>query len=110
MALNIYREGRLIDPTFADNYIKSAQIYYNNKEYKKSIELCKDALKNCPEAFWCSIYDKNSYYIYQLLGLSYYLNGDKELGLCYLFIANTKNPEDKELQSLTIEITKELTQ
>ena len=110
LALNIYREGRLIDPTFADNYMKSAQIYYNNKEYKKAIELCLDALKNCPEAYWCSVYDKNSYYIYELLGLCYYLNNEKESGLAYLFIASTKNPDDKELENLIIEIVKEMTQ
>lgn len=109
-ALNFYREGRLTESTFADNYIAAAEIYYNDEKFAQAIDLCLEALKNCEKASWCSVYDVRTYYIYQLLGLSYYFKGEKLLGLAYMSIASVKNPDDDNLkdiiQKMTMEIAK----
>ena len=75
--------------------MRAVELYFNEQNYNATITLCKEALKNCPEAYWCSIYDMNAYYAYKVLGLSYYLIDNKELAICYLTIANQKNFENE---------------
>lgn len=109
LAKNLYREGRLLDASFSDNYMRAVELYFNEQNYNAAITLCKEALKNCPEAYWCSIYDMNAYYVYKILGLSYYLINNKELSICYLTIANQKNFEN-EIQQIINQAIIELTQ
>ena len=106
-ALDYFREGRLIDPTFVDNYLIAAELYYNDKKYSNSIELCLGGLKNCTNAVWCSVYDAQSFYPYQLLGLSYYFMGQKVPALAYMAIAQVKNP-DNSIKQITNEIAMEI--
>lgn len=98
IAMNYFREGRLYDPTFIDNYVGPAETYYNLKKYDQAIELLEAAFKTNSKSVWCNVYDIFSYYCYYLLGLSYYFKGDLLKALAYLEIACVKNNnEDTEL-------------
>lgn len=106
-AIYYYREGRIADPGTADNYLAAAEIYYNAREYKQSIELVLSCLKNCQRAGWCSIFDAQSFYPYWILGMSYYFSGDKEKALTYITVGWFKNPND-EMSNLKKEIAMEI--
>ena len=90
-ALNYYREGRLLYPTCADNYLGAAEIYYNTNNFKQAIELCEEALKLCTNAEWCSYYDINAFYAYWILGNAYFAIDDNIKALGYLECASKKN-------------------
>ena len=94
-AMWYYTEGRMAGRGFVDNYLAAAEIYYNNKEYNKAIELCVAGLRNCQRAQWCGIFDAQSYYPYWLLGMSYYFLGQKDKALGYITIGYFKNPSDE---------------
>ncbi len=98
LALFYFGEGRIIDPTCADNYFSAAEIFYNNKDYVQAIELCKQGFLYCEQTKWCGVIEIQSYYPYQLLGMSYFLNGQEELGLSYVTIAYSINKDIKLLQ------------
>ena len=108
-SLSYFREGRLIAPDIIDNYLAAAEIYYNNHEYKKAIELTQDGIALAGTARWCTSYQSDSYFPYWILGMSNYYLDNYFLGLGYLTIAVNKNPT-KELielqQNLIIEIKK----
>ena len=109
-AMNYFREGRLICPTLADNYLAPAQAYFNKKNYSKAIELCLAAFEKCTIAVWCGVFDIKSFIPYYLLGLSYYFIGDKIKGLAYLSIARVKNNSNEIISTCTemaMEIDKE---
>ena len=97
MSLNYFREGRLVDPSFIDNYIMSAQIYLQNEMYQQTIELCKSAQLNCNYTNWCNVYDTETYMLPYLLGLAIYLSGNKIEGLGWLTIAQFKNSNEEEI-------------
>ena len=100
LALRYFSEGRLLFPHFADNYLDAAQVYYDLKQWDKVIELCNRALKNCPESFWCSVHDTNSYYVYWMCGLSYSYINNYEKAIVYTSIAKAINPIDDILNTL----------
>lgn len=97
MSLSYFREGRLVDPTFIDNYIVPAQIYLQNEMYQQTIELCKSAQLNCNYTNWCNVYDTETYMLPYLLGLAIYLSGNKIEGLGWLTIAQFKNSNEEEI-------------
>lgn len=86
-AQNYFREGRLIEPSFTDNYFDSAILYFNDKKFDKTIELIETSMSKCPISNWCSVYDTHSHYSYWLLGLSYYNKRDLHKALSYVAIA-----------------------
>ena len=86
-----YREGRILYPRCADNYLGGAEIYYNNNKFKQAIELCEEALRICMNAEWCSYYDINAFYVYWILGNAYVAIGENVKGLGYLECAYQKN-------------------
>lgn len=106
-ALSYFQEGRLVEPSFADNYLAAAEIYYNSKKYQITIDLIKSCLSNCKQANWCSIFDAQSYYPYILLGMSYYFLGQREQALAYLTIGYFKNADD-EIYNLKKQIATEI--
>ena len=102
LALHYYREGRLIAPDYADNYLGSAEILFNQGQYNSSIELCKAAFTLCKNAFWCSRYDMKSYLPYHIMALCYYNLRDELTALSYSTIAVAKmntNPDLVKLQN-----------
>ena len=100
IALQYFREGRLYDSSFIDNYIGAAEYYYNHYQYDKTIELIESAFKTNSQSFWCNVYDIFSYYCYYLLGLSYYFKKDLTKALAYIEIACEKNNnENQELEN-----------
>lgn len=108
-ALRYFSEGRLVCATFADNYLAAAQVYFNNKDYKKTIELCLSAFRSCTIAVWCGVYDIKSFLPYYLLGLSYYFLDKKVKALAYLSIARVKN-NSNEIINVCNEIAAEIDQ
>ena len=106
-AFNYFREGRLLMPSFADNYIDAAQLYYNVKDFKTAGLLCEEALKNCDESNWCSVHDVKSYFVYYIAGLSYFYQGDLIKALAYADLAALLNPT-QELINLRNEIGNQL--
>ena len=99
-----YSMGRIICHYFADNYIEPMEMLYNLKQGEKVIELGQLALKSCVESYWCSVYDINNYYLYYLMGLSYFAIGDRINAISYLWIAYTKN-NSEDIKKLLFDIT-----
>lgn len=93
-ALAYFREGRLQNPQFADNYLDAAQLCYTLKKYKMAGELCEDALRYCGSSNWCNVHDINSYYVYHVAGLSYYYQRDWYKALTYISVAALLNPQE----------------
>ncbi len=108
MSLSYFREGRLVDPTFIDNYIVPAQIYLQNEMYQQTIELCKSAQLNCNYTNWCNVYDTETYMLSYLLGLAIYLSGNKIEGLGWLTIAQFKNSNEEEITDNIQQIINEI--
>lgn len=106
-ALFYFAQGRVADPTMADNYTAAAEIYYNNKQFDRAIELCKEAIRNCKCAYWCSVIDIQSYYPAYLLGMCYYFANRKHEALTYITIASIKNPSS-EIINIRTEIAMQI--
>lgn len=102
------REGRLHFPKFCDNYIQAAEMFYNQNEFIRAIELCKAAFIECENSVWCNRFDINSYYPYYIMGLSYARLGDLPQGVCYLSIALTLNPENQEIKKYLNDFQRQL--
>lgn len=110
-ALAVMREGRLVHPRFCDNYLQAAEVYYNDKQYRKAIQLCQDALVLAEPSVWCNRFDIYSYYPYYIMGLSYCNLGQNLEGLAYLTMAKLKNSElniDYDIDQVALQIDKEL--
>jgi len=106
-ALNYYREGRLIAPHVIDNYIAAAELYYNNKEYQKALDITQAGLENAQTARWCTTYEPHSYFPYWILGMSNYFLNNYILALGYMSIALAKNPSE-DIKSLYDNILAEI--
>ena len=91
MAEGYYREGRLLYPNCADNYLMGAELCFNNKNYKQAIVLCEAALHNAGQAEWCNYYDIDSFFVFWMLGLSYANIGEYVKALAFLECAYQKN-------------------
>lgn len=104
-SLNYFREGRLVSPFYADNYLIAAQIYFENKDYEKTIQLIEDALNYCYPAVWCSISDIQNYIPYYILGLSYFNLKNMEKAVYYLTLASYLNNSNEVKNNLNAAIT-----
>ena len=93
-ALAYFREGRLIAPNVIDNYLAAAEIYYNDKDYKKALDLAKDGLRESDTARWCNNYDPQSFFPYWVIGMSYFFLDDKFMALSFMRIAELKHPTE----------------
>ena len=106
-ALRFFREGRILYPKTADNYLAAAEIYYNTHEYHKALELSLDCLKECEEAKWCNVYDIQSYFPYWIIGMSYYFLNEKAKALGIMNISYLKNPTN-DIKILCDEIAEDI--
>ena len=105
LAEQYYFEGRLKCEYFADNYLEPMEMHYNNKQFNKVIELGKSALKYCTDAQWCGNYDIKNYYVYYLMGLSYWSLNEPLKAIGYVYYAYNKNPNEeikKQLSNICI--------
>ena len=108
-ALQYFREGRLIAPRVIDNYLAAAEIYYNNTEYNAALELTISGLHNAETARWCTTYNPDSYFPYQIIGMCNYYKNNFEIALAYMYIAYLKNPTEElknKCNQLALEIEK----
>jgi hypothetical protein len=85
-------------PTFTDNYLDAAQLYYNLKDFRTAGLLCEDALKTCGASNWCNVHDIKNYLVYHIAGLSYYYQKDLIKALAYMDIAALLNPTEELIQ------------
>ena len=92
LALNCFSEGRILYPLFSDNYLLAMEIYFNEHQYDRVINLGLEALNKCYKATWCNITDIKAYSVYYFIGLSYYYNKEYFQALSYLAIAKQLNP------------------
>ena len=90
-ALYYFREGRIMFPQFSDNYLLPIEIFFDNKNYKKVIEIGELALQNCLPANWCNITDITAFNIFYFLGISHYNEKNYIKALGYLSIASQLN-------------------
>lgn len=97
-SIQYFREGRLYMPTFTDNYLDAAQLYYNLKDFRTAGLLCEDALKTCGASNWCNVHDIKNYLVYHIAGLSYYYQKDLIKALAYMDIAALLNPTEELIQ------------
>lgn len=93
----LFREGRIMYPTFTDNYLDAANLLYNTQQYQQSLDLCEEALRYCNEALWCNVYDINSYFAYYLGALAAVQVGQYQKALAYISIAANLNPNNEML-------------
>lgn len=94
VAEQYFREGRLACDFFADNYVEAMELYFNTKQYNKTIELGKAAYERCTEAQWCGNYDINNYYTPYIMGMAYWQLGNLLKGIGFLRLAYECNPSD----------------
>lgn len=106
-SLMYFREGRLLCPYYADNYLAAAQVYFNLNRFQEAIDLCTTALRTCQRAVWCNLFDVKSHFPFYILALSYYNSGDKLKALAFITIVNYYAISD-EFKSLQKELAAQL--
>ena len=89
MAMDYYREGRLLAPYYADNYIGGAETYIAMNNNTAAIETLEAGLKSCKSLFWCSLCDIDFWYTYFLLGKAQFNAGNYIKGLGYIAYAES---------------------
>ena len=88
-----------LTPYLREPYVELAYLYFDNKDYKKTIKYCEKALaiKNKSDSYINEEFAWNET-PYDLLGLSYFLTGNKEYSLVNLKHALLLSPNDERIK------------
>ena len=106
-AIYYFREGRIIAPHYADNYIGGAEAHQGLYQDKQAIDILEAGLELCENVFWCSICNIDFWYTYFMLGKSYFNIGERMKGfgfICYADELNTDNDDIKSVKQYVLDV------
>lgn len=97
-AIYYYNLAIKTEPSYREPYLCAAEIFNEKQMYNIAIGYVEDALKNSYRHYnWLERDDSWREKPYDILAVSYYYRGDKELGYNYAIEALTLNPTDTRL-------------
>ena len=97
-AIYYYNLAIKTEPSYREPYLYAAEIFNERQMYNIAIGYVEDALKNSYRHYnWLERDDSWREKPYDILAISYYYRGDKELGYNYAVEALTLNPTDTRL-------------
>lgn len=95
-----YTLGIKSAPTYRENYLHLAEMFFNLKHYEKCIETINTCLIKTQRYYsWLEEDDSWSFKPYDLLSLAYYYMGQKEVSLQFAKIALSYSTSNKRLQN-----------